>query len=430
MGQLRIFHTADWHLGKNFGNFDRTDDYRLFLNDFLGLVVERRPDVLLITGDIFDTSMPSSAAQALWYDFIGRLAKTDVALTVVTAGNHDSQRFLEAPSPLLKSMRCVIASDTPEEEAVIFEKDGRPALGIAAVPYLREADVRSGSLDYTDEDRAALFEKGVLNRYTRVREVLTEKARGADIPMIAMGHLFVTGSKMKPDGSGDAREKRESVHVGTLRNVTVDAFGHDWDYIALGHIHNSQEVKNTEPMYYSGSPLALSFGHKLYKHIVIEVNIDEEKTLSVLKHPVKQPRRFVSLSGTFDELLEGIRAAGAEKDEREALVEAKLTSNEVIDNLVGRLQEAGEKAGVRVMIVRNERAVRELLKNEEVGFDLTQLTPTEVFKTVLRDRFETDEAVEEKWREFGPLFTEIEEEVRREAAPESDAQSVLKAEEK
>ncbi len=426
MRRLRILHTADWHLGKNFGNFDRTEDFRLFLNDFLGLIVERRPDVLLIAGDIFDTSMPSSAAQALWYDFIGQLAKTDVALTVVTAGNHDSQRFLEAPSPLLKAMHCVIAGDTPEDEAIVFEKDGVPALGIAAVPYLREGDIRSGSLDYTDEDRASLFEKGVLNRYQTVRRLIDEKAHGADIPMIAMGHLFVTGSKMKPDGSGTEREKRESVHVGTLRNVTVDAFGHDWDYIALGHIHNSQEVKNTEPMYYSGSPLALSFGHRLYEHIVIEINIDEDKKLEIVKHPVKQPRRFVSLSGTFDELMEGIRKAGAANDEREPLIEAKLTSNEVVDNLVSRLQEAGEKAGVRVMIVRNEAVVKRLLQNEQVGFDLTQITPSEVFKTVLRDRFETDELVNAHWEEFGPMFAEIEEEVRRETHPVSDAVDALK----
>lgn len=426
MRRLRILHTADWHLGKNFGNFDRTEDFRLFLNDFLGLIVERRPDVLLIAGDIFDTSMPSSAAQALWYDFIGRLAQTDVALTVVTAGNHDSQRFLEVPSPLLKAMHCVIAGDTPEDEAIVFEKDGVPALGIAAVPYLREGDIRSGSLDYTDEDRASLFEKGVLNRYQTVRRLIDEKAHEADIPMIAMGHLFVTGSKMKPDGSGTEREKRESVHVGTLRNVTVDAFGHDWDYIALGHIHNSQEVKNTKPMYYSGSPLALSFGHRLYEHIVIEINIDEDKKLEIVKHPVKQPRRFVSLSGSFDELMEGIRKAGAANDEREPLIEAKLTSNEVVDNLVSRLQEAGETAGVRVMIVRNEAVVKRLLQNEQVGFDLTQITPSEVFKTVLRDRFETDELVNAHWEEFGPMFAEIEEEVRRETHPVSDAVDALK----
>ena len=426
MPRLRILHTADWHLGKNFGNFDRTEDFRLFLNDFLELIVKRRPDVLLIAGDIFDTSMPSSAAQALWYDFIGRLAKTDVALTVVTAGNHDSQRFLEAPSPLLKSMRCVIAGDTPEDEAVVFEKNGVPMLGIAAVPYLREGDIRSGSLEYTDDDRASLFEKGVLNRYQTVRRLIDEKTGGADIPMLAMGHLFVTGSKMKPDGSGTEREKRESVHVGTLRNVTVDAFGHDWDYIALGHIHNSQKVKNTEPMYYSGSPLALSFGHRLYEHIVIEINIDEEKKLEIVKRPVPQPRRFVSLSGTFDELMEGIRAAGAAGDEREPLVEAKLTSNEVVDNLVSRLQEAGEKAGVRVMIVRNEAVVKRLLQNDQVGFDLTQITPSEVFKTVLRDRFETDELVNAGWEEFGPMFAEIEEEVRRDAQPVGDAVDSLK----
>lgn len=410
MTALRIFHTADWHLGKNFGTFDRTDDFRLFLDDFLALVSERRPDVILIAGDIFDTSMPSAVAQTLYYDFIGRLSQTDVALTVITAGNHDSQRFLEAPNPLLRSMRCVVAGPSPEEEAVLFMKNGRPALGIAAVPYLREADVRAGNLDYSDADRAELFEKGVFNRYRAVRDRLRQSAAGADIPMIAMGHLFVTGSRMKPDGLPDTPLPRESVHVGSLRNVTQNAFGQDWDYIALGHIHNSQKVSNAVPTYYSGSPLALSFGHRHYKHVILEINIDEQRRLDVIQHPVRQPRRFITLSGSFSDLMQGIRDAGALHDGQAPLIEAKLTSTEIVDNLVDRLQKAGDQAGVHVMTVRNETLVRRLLDNEKVGFDLTHITPEEVFKCVLHERTQDKETADALYEEFKDMFAEIKEE--------------------
>lgn len=223
---------------------------------------------------------------------------------------------------------------------------------------------------------------------------------------------------MKPDNSATEREHSESVHVGSLRNVSADAFGHDWDYIALGHIHRSQEVANSEPMFYSGSPLALSFGHRGYEHIVIEINIDDQRHLEIVKHDVRQPRRFITLRGSYAELVDGIREIGKAGDEREPLVEARLTSTEVVGDLVSRLQQVGEEAGVRVMIVRNEAMINKLLANERVGFDLSQLTPTEVFKTVCHSQNRDNDEAEALFQTFADMFAEVEAEVRRNQAPE------------
>ena len=53
MGELRIFHTADWHLGKTIDGSGRTPDHERFFEDFFALAQSRRPDVLLMAGDIF-----------------------------------------------------------------------------------------------------------------------------------------------------------------------------------------------------------------------------------------------------------------------------------------------------------------------------------------------------------------------------------------
>ena len=254
---MRIFHSADWHIGKGLGNIDRTDDFRVFFKDLLAMIAERQPDVLLISGDVFDTSMPANSAQRLYYDFMRSLEGTSVRATIVTAGNHDSQRFLEAPRALLETPRCYVAGDTVESQTfVLRDDDGAPYLAVAAVPYLREGDVRRGTMDDTDADRAQRFEAGVRAHYDAVHSLLMDELKGARVPLVAMGHLFVTGSKMKPNS--DPVESDGSVYVGTLRNVTADAFGDTWDYVALGHIHHGQEVKAKVPMRYSGSPVALS----------------------------------------------------------------------------------------------------------------------------------------------------------------------------
>lgn len=408
MGALRIFHTADWHLGKGLGTQDRTADYEVFLDDFLTLVRERKPDVILLAGDVFDTAMPANSAQKLYYSFISRLAATDVKLTVITAGNHDSQRFLEAPKPLLESMRCVVAGETPESEAVMLrDADGTPLLGIAAVPFLREGDVRLGSLDYTDADRAALFEQGVLRRYEAVRTILADAADGHRIPMVAMGHLFVIGSRMRPDA--EPTEMPETAFVGSLRNVRANAFGTGWDYVALGHIHNSQTVKADVPMRYSGAPLSLSYSHKTYRHHIVEVNFDEKGTLDIVEHPVKQPRQFISLAGDYETLRNGIIKAGREFES--PFVEATLTSDEVVGDLVETLIRLGRECGAIVTAVRNEQATRRLFASEDVSIDLSQLNPSEVFRQYLLEQAETDEAARAQFERFGALFQEAEEAV-------------------
>lgn len=187
MQTLRIFHSADWHIGKGLGTIDRTDDFRAFIHDFLKLVDSRRPDVVLLSGDIFDTSMPANSAQRLYYDMIRALAGTSVQATVITAGNHDSQRFLEAPRALLETMNCFVAGDSPESQAFILrDAAGEPRLAVAAVPFLREGDVRGGSIDDTDATRAMRFETGVLKHYETVKGFLEEALQGARVPMIAM----------------------------------------------------------------------------------------------------------------------------------------------------------------------------------------------------------------------------------------------------
>ena len=132
---IRILHTADWHLGKRLADTDRTEDFRQFLDWLLELIEAQRIDVLLLSGDVFDTTMPATDAQRLYYEFLSRAARSRLFKTIITAGNHDSQRFLSAPKALLGVMNCVIAGETPDEEAlIVHDRSGRPVLGVAAVP--------------------------------------------------------------------------------------------------------------------------------------------------------------------------------------------------------------------------------------------------------------------------------------------------------
>lgn len=416
---LRIFHSADWHIGKGLGNIDRTDDFRVFFKDLLAMIAERQPDVLLISGDVFDTSMPANSAQRLYYDFMRSLEGTSVRATIVTAGNHDSQRFLEAPRALLETLRCYVAGDTVESQTFVLRDDGAPYLAVAAVPYLREGDVRRGTMDDTDTDRAQRFEAGVRAHYDTVHSLLTDELKGARVPIVAMGHLFVTGSKMKPNS--DPVESDGSVYVGTLRNVTADAFGDRWDYVALGHIHHGQEVKAKVPMRYSGSPVALSYSHMTYHHHIVEVTFDGTGAMRVEELPVKQPRHFVQVKGTLDELKAGIDQAGATYVM--PFVEATLTSDECLPDLSNELTTYGETHGVIVTAVRNEALAARYAQINEEAPDLSDLTPDAVFKAYLRENFD-EEVAQARFDLFADLFHEIVNDVHIHRKPVDDDGSI------
>ena len=420
LNPLRIFHSADWHIGKGLGNIDRTDDFRVFFRDLLAMIAERQPDVLLISGDVFDTSMPANSAQRLYYDFMRSLEGTSVRATIVTAGNHDSQRFLEAPRALLETLRCYVAGDTVERQTfVLRDDDGAPYLAVAAVPYLREGDVRRGTMDDTDTDRAQRFEAGVRAHYDAVHSLLMDELKGARVPLVAMGHLFVTGSKMKPNS--DPVESDGSVYVGTLRNVTADAFGDTWDYVALGHIHHGQEVKAKVPMRYSGSPVALSYSHMTYHHHIVEVTFDGTGAMRVEELPVKQPRHFVQVKGTLDELKAGIDQAGATYVM--PFVEATLTSDECLPDLSNELTTYGETHGVIVTAVRNEALAARYAQINEEAPDLSDLTPDAVFKAYLRGNFD-EEVAQARFDLFADLFHEIVNDVHIHRKPVDDDGSI------
>ncbi len=107
---VRIFHTSDWHLGRQTADVDRTEDFRSFLTWLLGQISERRPDVLLIAGDIFDTTMPSSDAQRLYYDFLTKASQTALSARRGCAALRGF-RFRNGPPPRMGergagSLRC------------------------------------------------------------------------------------------------------------------------------------------------------------------------------------------------------------------------------------------------------------------------------------------------------------------------------------
>lgn len=194
---MKILHTADWHLGNVFHGHVRTDEHQHFLQWLLGVIEERKPDALLITGDVFDTANPSASAEELFYDFLLQATSALPGLQVViTAGNHDSAGRLEAPADLLKTHNVYVrgtihytAKGEPDFGYYLLplasRQTGEAACVCMALPYLRSADAPAG---LSPEESLRFF-------FRKIRQELKHTAF-AGLPVIAAAHFYARGAEV------------------------------------------------------------------------------------------------------------------------------------------------------------------------------------------------------------------------------------------
>ncbi|WP_367105843.1 exonuclease SbcCD subunit D C-terminal domain-containing protein [uncultured Psychrobacter sp.] len=276
---LTILHTSDWHLGRRLYGRMRYDEFEAFLNWLEDTISAQKVDVLIVAGDIFDTMTPSNRAQALYYEFLGRVSRSCCQHIVIVAGNHDSPTFLDAPSQVLKFLNVHVigtACEDPNDEVLVLDDtDGHPHCIIAAVPYLRDRDVRSSSAGESADSKDANVIKGIRAHYDEVATIakdyqeLLHQTHQRHIPIIATGHLFAAGGKTtEDDGVRD-------LYVGSLGKVSAEMFDARFDYVALGHLHVPQRVGGQEHIRYSGSPIAMGFGEARQQKQILLVQFGE-----------------------------------------------------------------------------------------------------------------------------------------------------------
>ena len=282
---LTILHTSDWHLGRRLYGRMRYEEFEAFLSWLQETISAQKVDVLIVAGDIFDTMTPSNRAQALYYEFLGKVSKLCCEHIVIVAGNHDSPTFLDAPSKVLKFLNVHVigtaCDDLNDEVLVLDAVDGTPLCIIAAVPYLRDRDVRGSHAGESMDSKDANVIKGIRAHYDEVASIAKARqehlsnAHQRHIPIIATGHLFAAGSKTtEDDGVRD-------LYVGSLGQISADMFDDGFDYVALGHLHVPQRVGGCEHIRYSGSPIAMGFGEAKQQKQVLLVEFGEvEKSLS------------------------------------------------------------------------------------------------------------------------------------------------------
>ena len=179
----------------------REEEFREFLGWLQNVLVEKKIDVLLVAGDIFDTNSPGNSCAGMYYDFLAEVVRATGRLRIIIiGGNHDSPSFLNAPAGLLdRAFHIKVfgsAMDDPADEIVTIPgDDGEPAMIIGAVPYLRDGDLHLSSWGESPEEREEAKRTGFREHYRKIAERAEELRAGRPIPFVLTGHLvlFIIG---------------------------------------------------------------------------------------------------------------------------------------------------------------------------------------------------------------------------------------------
>ncbi len=377
---MKLLHTSDWHIGRTLYGRKRYEEYEAFLNWLAGTIQQNEIDALLVAGDVFDTSAPSNRAQELYYRFLCRVATSSCRHIVVVAGNHDSPSFLNAPKELLKALDVHVigsASEAPEDEVIVlYNEQDAPELIVCAVPYLRDRDIRVAEAGESIEDKERKLIDGIHTHYDAVAALSEQKRKefGADIPIVAMGHLFTAGGQTVDDDG--VRE----LYVGSLAHVPAGIFPASFDYVALGHLHVPQKVDGLETVRYSGSPLPMGFGEAKQQKSVCQVGFHSTAaTVQLIDVPVFQ--KLERVKGDWDGISSRILELSATGSQ--GWLEVIYEGDEVIGDLRERLEDAISGTQLEILRIKNNRIIDRVLGQIHEEETIDDLNVNDVFERCL-----------------------------------------------
>ncbi len=248
---MKILHTSDWHVGKRLMDRERLPEQIAALDEIAAICERENVSLVLVAGDVFDTYLPTAAAEETFYRAVKKIAG-DKRAVVLVSGNHDDGVRLAAAAPLAEEQGIYIVGNKPRvfscnverpvravqsgEGYLIIEDGQGERVYINTLPYPNEARLKEDKSEESYPQKTARWVRNGESGYKN------------NMPHILLSHLFVAG--------GRTSESERDIDLGGARAVPLSSLP-DYGYVALGHLHKRQKLG--ENVYYSGSLLQYSF---------------------------------------------------------------------------------------------------------------------------------------------------------------------------
>ncbi|HBB20532.1 MAG: exonuclease SbcCD subunit D [Ruminococcus sp.] len=305
---MKIIHLSDLHIGKKLREMPLVEDQRHILGKILDITSQEQPDCVIIAGDIYDRSAPPAEAVAMFDDFLTSLAELGKPVMLIS-GNHDSPERIAFGGRIMEKRGVYFSPVYSGKVAPITLTDQYGPVDFWLLPFIRPATVRPFFEDmqiqtYNDAVSAAV---GAMELDKSRRNVIA-------------AHQFVTGAYCCDS---------EEISVGGTENVDAAIFA-DFDYTALGHIHNPQNIGENSAIRYCGTPLKYSFSEANRDKSVTVVELGQKGQLEVRQVPLEPLHEVRELRGSFQEIWQ--------EPYSEDLLHIVLTDEEETPDALGKLR--------------------------------------------------------------------------------------------
>ncbi|MTK12760.1 MAG: exonuclease SbcCD subunit D [Clostridiaceae bacterium] len=281
---MKIIHTGDWHIGKIVHQVHMTEDQRHILNEFIKVIEEEKPHVIVIAGDLYDRSVPPVEAVELLDQIFSRILIDLKVPIIAIAGNHDSPDRVGFASRILMNKGLYIEGRLKKNIQKVSMHDEAGPVNFYLVPYADPAIVR----DLFGDENIHTHNDAMKVIVNSIKENINKKERN-----VLVAHGFVIG--------GETSDSERPLSIGGTDYIYLEHF-EEFNYTALGHLHGPQKV-GSDSIRYSGSLMKYSFSEVRQNKSITIVNIDDEGNVEVALRKLTPIRDMRIIRGSLEELL-------------------------------------------------------------------------------------------------------------------------------
>lgn len=314
---MRILHLADLHLGKILQEQSLIEDQKYMLNEIIDIIEKEKIEVVLISGDIYDRSIPPVEAVNLLDGFLKKLAKDLKVKIFIIAGNHDSKERLNFGSKIFEDDGIYIETKYSGNLRKVDLSDEFGKINIYMLPFIKPVEVKQ------------FFNEDLENNYnTAINKIIEKEQIDTKERNIILVHQFVTAGTNEPE-----RTESEVLTLGGIENVDVSNFN-NFDYVAIGHVHRGQRI-GRDTARYAGTMLKYSFSEAKDNKSVPIVEIKEKGNINVKLIPLKPLRDMREIKGPLEKLLSKEIYAQCNTDD---YIRAIITNEEPVYDAIGKIR--------------------------------------------------------------------------------------------
>lgn len=366
---MKIFHTADWHIGKLVDGFYMTEDQEFIMEQFYDEIQKEKPDVVLIAGDLYDRSVPPVQAIELLNKVLDKIVRELKTPVIALAGNHDSNERIDFVSELLRKSGLYISGTLKREIQKITINDEYGPVNFYPIPYADPPIVR----DLFEDESIKNHNEAMKKIVDSINNYIDKNERN-----VAIAHGYITYMKNEDEAAVELEESESEkpLSIGGTSLINA-AYFEAFNYTALGHLHGPQKV-GSDKIRYAGSPLKYSFSETRQKKGITIVNLNQLGEVEIDFHEFKPRRDFRIITGELKEL---IKYDVSSIDNKEDYIKVVLTDKGELLDPMAKLRSVYPN----VMELTREERVRVAQNSRTAAGNIREKSKLSLFESFYED---------------------------------------------